>query len=73
MMMGQNGPGPNGLAGRGQILMQQSALERVNRAVLLGGLAALLAALVVGFFIFRAITARSINSLARPINWRRAI
>ncbi len=44
--------------------MQQSALERVNRAVLLGGLAALLAALVVGFFIFRAIT-RPIDQLTR--------
>ena len=68
MMMGGEGQGmmmgPNGLAGRGQSLMQQSALERVNRAVLLGGLAALLAALVVGFFIFRAIT-RPIDQLTR--------
>ena len=68
MMMGGEGQGmmmgPNGLAGRGQSLMQQSALERVNRAVLLGGLAALLAALVVGFFVFRAIT-RPIDQLTR--------
>jgi signal transduction histidine kinase len=68
MMMSGEGQGmmmgPNGLAGRGQSLMQQSALERVNRAVLIGGLAALLAALVVGFFIFRAIT-RPIDQLTR--------
>jgi len=64
MMMGPNGQGPNGMAGYGQSLMQQSALERVNRAVLMGGLVALLAALVVGFFIFRAIT-RPIDQLTR--------
>jgi signal transduction histidine kinase len=59
---GQNGPGPNGMAGYGQAFMQQAALERVNRAVLMGGLIALIAALVVGFFIFRAIT-RPIDQL----------
>jgi signal transduction histidine kinase len=59
MMMGQNG-----MAGYGQALMQQAALERVNRAVLMGGLIALIAALVVGFFIFRAIT-RPIDQLTR--------
>jgi signal transduction histidine kinase len=61
-MMGQNGPSQNGMAGYGQALMQQAALERVNRAVLMGGLIALIAALVVGFFIFRAIT-RPIDQL----------
>ena len=59
MMMGGNGQGmmmgPSGMAGYGQSLMQQAALERVNRAVLLGGLVALLGALAIGFFVFRAI------------------
>jgi signal transduction histidine kinase len=68
MMMSGEGQGmmmgPNGLAGRGQSLMQQAALERVNQAVLLGGCAALIAALAVGFFIFRAIT-RPIDQLTR--------
>jgi len=67
MMMGSGQGmmmGPNGLAGRGQSLMQQSALERVNRAVLLGGLVALLAALAIGFFVFRAII-RPIDQLTR--------
>lgn len=60
MMMGPNGM----LGGRGQALMQQAALERVNRAVLIGGLVALIAALIVGFFVFRAIT-RPIDQLTR--------
>jgi signal transduction histidine kinase len=68
MMMGGEGQGmmmgPNGMAGYGQILMQQAALERVNRAVVMGGLIALIAALVVGFFVFRAIT-RPIDQLTR--------
>jgi signal transduction histidine kinase len=68
MMMSGDGQGmmmgPNGLAGRGQSLMQQSALERVNRAVFMGGLVALLAALAVGFFVFRAII-RPIDQLTR--------
>jgi len=69
MMMSGEGQGamlgPNGMmGGRGQSLMQQAALERVNQAVLLGGLAALLAALAIGFFIFRAIT-RPIAQLTR--------
>jgi signal transduction histidine kinase len=67
MMMGGEGQGammgPNGmLSGRGQTLMQQAALDRVNQAVLLGGLIALIAALVIGFFVFRAIT-RPIDQL----------
>jgi signal transduction histidine kinase len=68
MMMAGEGQGmmmgPNGMAGYGQSLMQQAALERVNRAVLIGGFVALIAALVVGFFIFRAIT-RPIDQLTR--------
>ncbi len=61
MMMGINGPG-NGLGsggmmnGGGPNLMQQAALDRVNQAVLMGGIIALIAALAVGFFVFRAIT-----------------
>src|SRR5512145_1745224 len=58
MMMGPNGM----LGGRAQSVMQQAALERVTRAVLIGGLIALIAALVVGFFVFRAIT-RPIDQL----------
>ena len=62
-MMSQTGPGPNGMMGsRGQILLQQAALDRVNQAVLIGGLIALLAALAIGFFLFRAIT-RPIDQL----------
>ena len=45
-------------------LMQQAALERVNQAVLMGGLIALIAALAIGFFVFRAIT-RPIDQLTR--------
>jgi signal transduction histidine kinase len=56
--------GPNGMPGRGQVVMQQAALDRVNQAVLIGGLIALLAALVIGFFVFRAIT-RPIDQLTR--------
>ncbi len=68
MMMG-NGQGammgPNGMmSGLGQSLIQQAALDRVNQAVLLGGLLALIAALVIGFFVFRAIT-RPIDQLTR--------
>jgi len=69
MMMSSDGQGmmmgPTGMAGgRGQALMQQAALERVNQAVLIGGLIALAAALVIGFFVFRAIT-RPIDRLTR--------
>jgi signal transduction histidine kinase len=68
-MMGDDGQGmmmgPNGMmGGRGQAVMQQAALERVNRAVLIGGFVALIAALAVGFFVFRAIT-RPIDQLTR--------
>ena len=67
MMMGGDSQGammgPNGMmGGQGQTLMQQAALDRVNQAVLIGGLVALIAALVIGFFIFRAIT-RPIDQL----------
>ena len=67
MMMGgdaQGMMGPNGMMGRGQEVMQQAALERVNRAILIGGLLALVAAVIVGFFVFRAIT-RPIEQLTR--------
>jgi signal transduction histidine kinase len=69
IMMGADGQGmqlgPNGMVGgRGQALMQQAALDRVNQAVLVGGFSALLAALVIGFFVFRAIT-RPIDQLTR--------
>ncbi len=69
LMMGGEGQGammgPNGMmGGRGQTLLQQATLDRVNQAVLIGGLIALAAALVVGFFIFRAIT-RPIDQLTR--------
>jgi signal transduction histidine kinase len=68
MMMGGDGQGmmmgPNGMMARGQVVLQQAALERVNRAVLIGGLVALVAAVIVGFFVFRAIT-RPIEQLTR--------
>jgi signal transduction histidine kinase len=67
MMMGLEGQGmmmgPGGL-GRGSSLMSQAALGRVDQAVVIGGLVALLAALAVGFFVFRAIT-RPIDQLTR--------
>jgi signal transduction histidine kinase len=44
--------------------MQQAALERVNRAIVIGGCVALLAAVAIGFFVFRAIT-RPIDRLTR--------
>ena len=68
MMMGSQGQGmmmgPGSMAGHGLATLQQEALERVNRAVLLGGVVALLAALAIGFFVFRAIT-RPIDQLTR--------
>jgi len=68
MMMGSDVPGmmmgPSGMMGRGQAVLQQAALERVNRAILIGGLLALVAAVIVGFFVFRAIT-RPIEQLTR--------
>ncbi len=68
MMMSGDGQGammgPNGMLGRAQSILQQTALERVNRAVLIGGLSALVAALAIGFFLFRAIT-RPIDDLTR--------
>ncbi len=68
MMMGEGQGmmmGPTGMAsGRGQALMQQAALDRVNQAVVLGGSIALLAALVIGFIVFRAIT-RPIDRLTQ--------
>jgi len=56
-MMGQGG-----MIGRGLEVAQQVLLERVNRAVLLGSVVALLAALGAGFVVFRGIT-RPVQSL----------
>ncbi len=69
LMMGGDGQGammgPTGMmGGRGQTLLQQATLDRVNQAVLIGGSIALIAALAIGFFIFRAIT-RPIDQLTR--------
>ncbi|HZY40803.1 MAG TPA: ATP-binding protein [Anaerolineae bacterium] len=52
MMMGQGGP----MSGRGPDALQQTVIDRVNTAVLIGGMLALVAALVVGYFVFRGIT-----------------
>jgi signal transduction histidine kinase len=69
LMMGGDGQGammgPNGvMGGRGQTLIQQAALDRVNQAILIGGLIALSVALVIGYVVFRAIT-RPIDQLTR--------
>lgn len=77
-MMGQEQGGPmGGMMGGGQGAMhgpsqlQQRTLERINQAVVIGGGVALIAALVVGFVVFRAIThpidqlSRAAHSLAR--------
>ncbi len=61
-MMGQDGQGmmgsggPSGMMGPGPAFGQQVVIDRVNRAVVVGGLVALMAALVIGFFVFRQIT-----------------
>ena len=52
MMMGPGGS----LAGRGPEAVQQAVIDRVNSAVLIGGTLELLAALVLGYFLFRGIT-----------------
>lgn len=68
-MMGGMMGGQGAMHGPNQ--MQQRALERINQAVIIGGGVALLAALVVGFVVFRAIThpidqlSRAAHSLAR--------
>ena len=49
-MTGQGGPGP------GPAFGQQVVIDRVNQAVIVGGLVALIAALLIGFFVFRGIT-----------------
>lgn len=54
-MMGGGMMGGQG-AMHGPNQMQQRALERVNQAIIIGGGVALLAALIVGFVVFRAIT-----------------
>ncbi len=77
-MMGQDsGMMGSGMMGQGQgamhgpSQMQQRTLDRINSAVLLGGGVALLAALVIGFVVFRTIThpidqlSHAAHSLAR--------
>ena len=54
--MMDEGNGQGGMMGRGSGFMQQQALDRVNRAVIIGGAIALSAALGVGFVVFRGIT-----------------
>jgi len=51
-MMGQGGPPATIGTGFGQ----QVVIDRVNQAVIGGGLVALIAALLIGFFVFRGIT-----------------
>ncbi len=70
MMMGSGmGQGQGAMHGPSQ--MQQRTLDRINQAVLIGGGVALLAALVIGFVVFRAIThpidqlSHAAHSLAR--------
>ena len=77
-MMGQEtGMMGSGMMGQGQgamhgpSQMQQRTLDRINQAVIIGGGVALMAALVVGFVIFRAVThpiaqlSHAAHSLAR--------
>ena len=61
LMMGDNGqgmmgPGQGMMNGGGAVFLQQNVLDRVNSAVVTGGLLALAAAIVVGYFVFRSIT-----------------
>lgn len=53
-MMG-NGAG-SGMMGRGAATMEALTLERINGAVIAGGLAALAVALMIGYVVFRGIT-----------------
>ena len=60
-MMGNNSQGMGqgmmgGGAGPGPGFLQQPVVDRVNRAVVIGGLVALIAALAIGFAVFRGIT-----------------
>jgi len=74
-MMGQEPGAMGGMMGqgamRGPSQLQQRALDRVNQAVVIGGGIALIAALVIGFVVFRAIThpidqlSRAAHALAR--------
>ena len=69
MMGGGMGQGQGAMHGPSQ--MQQRTLDRINQAVLIGGGVALVAALVIGFVVFRAIThpidqlSHAAHSLAR--------
>ncbi|HEY4688037.1 MAG TPA: ATP-binding protein [Anaerolineae bacterium] len=59
-----SGMGQGGMMGRGPQLAQQVLLERVSGVVLTGGAIALLAALGVGYVVFRGIT-RPVEKLTR--------
>ncbi len=69
MMGGGMGQGQGAMHGPSQ--MQQRTLDRINQAVIIGGGVALLAALVIGFIVFRAVThpidqlSHAAHSLAR--------
>ena len=71
MMMGGGMMGQGQGAMHGPNQMQQRTLDRINQAVIIGGGVALIAALVVGFVVFRAVThpidqlSRAAHSLAR--------
>ena len=56
-MMGDGGQGMGSgmMAGRGLERVQAEVLDRINRAVIIGGLVALIAALVIGYVVFRNI------------------
>ena len=60
-MMGSNGqgmmgPGQSMMGASGPDFLQQTVIDRVNGAVVIGGLLALAAAIIVGYFVFRSIT-----------------
>lgn len=69
MMGGGMGQGQGAMHGPSQ--MQQRTLDRINQAVIIGGGVALIAALVIGFVVFRAVThpidqlSQAAHSLAR--------
>lgn len=71
MMMGGGMMGQGQGAMHGPSQMQQRTLDRINQAVIIGGGVALIAALVIGFVVFRAVThpidqlSRAAHALAR--------
>ncbi|HJW84613.1 MAG TPA: hypothetical protein VJ754_09950, partial [Anaerolineae bacterium] len=56
MMGGDAGMPGSGMMGRMPERIQAETLNRINRAVLVGGLVALAAALLIGYVVFRGIT-----------------